>query len=114
MPLDISIKSKIERGILQNLQKGLLTTQDLADTLAVERSTLFRHIKQEFNLSPSALLKQKRLEYAAQILKQGRGTISEVAFDSGFESLSHFTRSFKAHYGVTPSEYLHGKRKDAP
>jgi AraC-like DNA-binding protein len=39
------------------------------------------------------------------MLKKGTATISEIAFDVGFSTLSYFTRSFKEQFGVTPSEY---------
>lgn len=100
-----SIKAKIERGIMQNIQKSLMSIQDLADTLAIDRSTLFRHIKQEFNQSPSDLLREKRLEYAKEYLKKSNN-ISQAAYSSGFESLAHFSRCFKKQFGQSPSDYL--------
>jgi len=100
-----SIKEKIERGIMHNIQQGLMSTQDLADTLTIDRSTLFRQIKQEFEQSPSDLLREKRLDYAREILKKS-DNVSQVAFSTGFESLAHFSRSFKKQFGQSPTDYL--------
>ena len=99
-----SIKDKIERAMEQNIQKGLYTTQDLADTLAIDRSTLFRHIKNCFDQPPSTLLMDKRLDAARELLKDS-DNVSEVAFATGFESLAHFSRSFKKKYGQSPSRF---------
>ncbi len=100
-----SIKDKIERAFIHNFQKGLMTTQDLADTLAIDRSTLFRHIKQEYEQSPSDLLRDKRLDYAAQQLLENK-SISDAAYSAGFESLSHFSRKFKERFTVSPTDYI--------
>ncbi|WP_416221651.1 helix-turn-helix domain-containing protein [Rhodohalobacter sp.] len=35
----------------------------------------------------------------------GNKTISQIAFDCGFNNLSHFSRTYKAEYGMSPSEY---------
>lgn len=60
----------------------------------------------------SAYILDRRLERAAERLRQGlRDTlISAVAFDLGFQDLSHFSRSFRARYGVSAKEYRAGCR----
>jgi AraC-like DNA-binding protein len=45
------------------------------------------------------------LELAKSYLEAGKTNISEVAFSSGFENLSHFSRVFKQKYGVSPLKY---------
>lgn len=47
----------------------------------------------------------KRLELAKSFLEAGERNISEVAFNSGFENLSHFSRIFKEKYGVSPQKF---------
>lgn len=101
----LSIREKIERSIYHNIRMGSCTAQDLADSLNVERSTMYRHIMSEFGVSPSDLLREKRLEYAAQLLKE-KGLSVQVASDTaGFESAAHFSRAFKKHFGIPPSRY---------
>lgn len=46
-----------------------------------------------------------RIVYACKLLGDSSATISEIAFDSGFNSLSQFNRAFKKHTDRTPSEY---------
>ena len=63
--------------------------------------------KKEFNeyykISPGKWLTQKRLEHAKLLLETSQKSVSEVAFNSGFENLSHFSRVFKQKYGKSPS-----------
>lgn len=101
----LSIREKIERSIGHNIRQGTCTAQDLADSLNVERSTMYRHIMSEFGVSPSDLLREKRLEYAATLLKDKKLAIQVASDAAGFESPAHFSRAFKKRYGVTPSQY---------
>ncbi|RYZ95593.1 MAG: AraC family transcriptional regulator, partial [Sphingobacteriaceae bacterium] len=38
--------------------------------------------------------------------KQKAGTVSDIAYEVGFESLSYFTKMFQEEFDITPSEYL--------
>lgn len=46
-----------------------------------------------------------RLEYAAKLLASTERSVTAIAFESGFEELSHFHHSFKAAYDTTPIAY---------
>ena len=104
----LSIREKIERSIGHNIRQGTCTAQDLADSLNVERSTMYRHTMSEFGVSPSDLLREKRLEYAATLLRDKKLAIQVASDAAGFESPAHFSRAFKNRYGVTPSQYQAG------
>ena len=47
----------------------------------------------------------KRLEYSPALLRSSKLNVTEVAFESGFEDVSHFSRVFKARFGVQPMSY---------
>lgn len=54
----------------------------------------------------SRLLLRRRLDRCAQELRRGTtSSIGEIAFRWGFNDLSHFSRSFRNQFGVTPREY---------
>lgn len=65
--------------------------------------------KKEFNeyykTSPGKWLTKKRLEHAKMLLETGTRSVGEVAFNSGFENLSHFSRIFKEKYGISPLQF---------
>ena len=72
-------------------------------------STFKRDFEKIYNSKPGKWLLEKRLNHAMQLLRNQHKTINEVAFECGFESVSHFSRSFKARFDLTPSSF--GKEK---
>lgn len=66
----------------------------------------FRKIFTEYHkMSPASYLICLRMKKAAQLLSTETNSVSSVAALVGYRSLYHFSRAFKAHYGVPPSEY---------
>lgn len=73
-------------------------------------STFKKDFQKHYNETPGKWLQQKRLSYAYNLLQSEDMNVSEVAFNSGFKDISHFSRAFKEQFGNTPSEF---KRKIA-
>jgi len=78
---------------------------ELADAVAQDRSHLFRRVKQAFGTSPSNLLRERRLELGARLIVSERGTVADVAYAIGFNSVSYFCQCFLRQYGETPATY---------
>lgn len=70
-------------------------------------STFRRDFVREFGTTPSLWLLNRRLEEAYRLIREERKKPSEIFLHLGFESLSHFTQSFKNKYEVTPATLLH-------
>ncbi len=56
-----------------------------------------------YNTSPGKWLLEKRLAHARQLLESSEKNIGEIAYQSGFENSSHFSRVFRKQFGVAPS-----------
>ncbi len=67
-------------------------------------STFKNDFKNYYNTSPGKWLLEKRLNHSKQLIQSTNKTIAEVAFQSGFENVSHFSRVFKANFGCCPSD----------
>jgi len=76
----------------------------LAEQMNMSRSCFYRKIKALTDITPIEYLKTKRLERAAQLLRQG-SRINEVAERVGFSSSSYFAKCFRQKYGVLPKDY---------
>jgi len=90
----------------QHLPDPDFGVSDLADALAVSRSTLYRRAREADAPSPAELLRTMRLTRGAELLRDGAGTVSEVAYAVGYNSLSHFSTQFADHFGQPPTAYV--------
>jgi len=73
-------------------------------------SAFKRDFEKLFATTPGKWLLEKRLQYSLQLLMNRGRTVSDAAFESGFESPSHFSRAFKARFGLAPTE-MRGHQK---
>jgi AraC-like DNA-binding protein len=67
-------------------------------------SAFKRDFEKVFHKTPGKWLLDKRLHYALQLMSNQHKTVSEAAFESGFQSPSHFSRAFKIRFGKAPTE----------
>ena len=75
----------------------------------MSQSTLYRKVKAVSGLSPNELIRNIRLNRAAELLRRQDLTIQEIAWQTGFGSPVYFRTCFKERYGMTPSEYREQK-----
>ncbi len=68
-------------------------------------SSFKREFRQLYGVAPGRWLLERRLECAAHLLTSTSISVTEILFECGFEQASHFSRTFKAKFGQTPSEY---------
>lgn len=85
----------------------------LADNIEIEylcklacmsRTKFFNEFKQNLGCTPLAFQQQQRLRKAYNLIKSGR-QITQVCFELGFTSCSHFSRVFKQFYGTSPKAF---------
>lgn len=75
-------------------------------------ATFKREFKENYNTTPGKWLTQKRLEHAKLLLNTSKKNVNEIAYDSGFENATHFSRVFKEKFGFSPLQYR--KQKAVP
>jgi AraC family transcriptional regulator, exoenzyme S synthesis regulatory protein ExsA len=80
-----------------------LTVEQYAQLCNRSLSAFKRDFQKTMHTTPGKWLLEKRLSHALRLLENKEKNVNEVAFESGFENASHFTRSFKERYQVTPS-----------
>lgn len=85
--------------------KENLTLDVILKSCKISRSYLFRLFKEYLNTTPLKYLNALKLQYAERMLKQPQPSITDIAYECGFGSLSTFERLFKTTYGCTPSLY---------
>jgi len=88
------------------LGKPSFNVTALADQLGLSRRQLTRRSNSVFGMPPSDLILQRRLERASKLLSARAGTVSEIAYQVGFKSPSHFGSAFRNVYGHSPTEHI--------
>lgn len=111
---DKKLLDKLNQMIEAELCNSDLSLDELTKAMNLSASTFYRKIKSLTGLSPNEYVRHYRLRSAARMIDQGNLNISEVAFRSGFGTLSYFSSMFKKHYGMTPSEYKNRYHKEQP
>lgn len=104
-PSDLQFRERVHRVIMEAMSNPEFGVAELADAVAQDRSHLFRRVKQVFGTSPSNLLRQCRLDAGARLLLEERGTVADVAYAVGFNSVSYFCQCFQQQFGDTPASY---------
>jgi DNA-binding response OmpR family regulator len=91
--------------VLQNIENSEFTPDEFATQLAISRASLHRKITALTGMSTTDFVRTIRLKKAAQLIERKFGTISEIAYATGFSDVSYFSKCFKKEFGVTPTEY---------
>lgn len=102
----VRLFEEINGYICLHLADSGLSVEEIARRHGVSRSYLYTVFETMLGCHPAEYIRQLRLRQACRLLKSGRWLLSEVAAESGFSSLSVFSRSFRRMTGVSPSEYL--------
>lgn len=89
-----------------------LRVEDLAASLGMSRSYFFRQFRQRMGMSPQAYILRFRMNTAKKLLAENKMSISDVSRQVGYEDTCTFSRLFKKHVGITPSQYR--AKKTAP
>ena len=69
------------------------------------QSTLINSFRRRTGYTIIQYLGIKKMEYAAQMLRDSENNVTDIAAAVGISSLSHFIHKFKEHFGITPKGY---------
>jgi AraC-like DNA-binding protein len=82
-----------------------LSIEEFARIAGRSVATFKREFQKNYQTTPGKWLTQKRLEHARRLLEGSQKSVGEIADDSGFENITHFSRVFKKKYGLSPLNY---------
>ncbi|MEN9918710.1 MAG: Sensor histidine kinase TmoS [Bacteroidota bacterium] len=103
-PMDEKLITKFNTHIYENITNSNLNVEDIGRELGFSRAQLYRKLKAITNQSPNELIRNIRLRFSQELLKQQR-TITEIAYESGFTSVSYYSKCYKDHFKETPSDF---------
>ncbi|MBI1224535.1 MAG: helix-turn-helix domain-containing protein [Bacteroidetes bacterium] len=107
-------KKSLREFMQANFHKSL-SIEDYAYLTGRSISTFTRDFKSKFDgVAPKQWLIEQRLEKARQLLvKNHINSITDVAWESGYENIPHFIKEFHKRYGITPKQFLIENRQGA-
>ena len=89
----------------EELSNTELNINRITELLYMSRTKLYYKIKGLTGETPSAFFRTYKLNRAAELLKSGKYSVSEIVDKTGFSTQSHFSSVFKSKFGVSPSQY---------
>ena len=96
----------VARDLAESCPDRPLTVPDLANAACLSEHHFKRSFRAAFGIPPHAFLRQVRMQRAHVLLAQGRHLVTEVAAAVGYFDPSAFGRSYRRHFGRSPSEDL--------
>ncbi|TNJ45277.1 helix-turn-helix transcriptional regulator [Tamlana fucoidanivorans] len=103
--VDGTIERVMEEQFIYNLK-----VDEFARLCGKSMSSFKREFQKIYNTTPGKWLLAKRLNLASNLMLSTDFTIQQICYDCGFESDSHFIRSFKNEFGVTPKQWKNSKK----
>ncbi|MCG8526733.1 MAG: response regulator [Opitutales bacterium] len=96
---------EIRKIINENLNDHEFGNKQLAEKMHLTTRSLHRKLTSVTNQSPSALIRELRLQKAKNLLLEGSLNVSEILEQVGYLEHSYFSSSFKKRYGCSPREF---------
>ncbi len=78
----------------------------LLDDFALGQRQFTRKVIALTGQTPVQFIRIMRLKRSMKLIRQGVGTLSQIAFDVGFSNLSYFSKCFRLQFGKLPSEVM--------
>lgn len=108
---DAKLLSKVLTYIEQNVNDPKFSVVDLSKQVGMSRSSLYNKIMQLTGQSPIEFIRNVQLDKAAALIEKSDLNIAQIGYKVGFATPNYLAKSFRVRFGVSPSEYMHIKRK---
>lgn len=95
---------KAKHYVQENVEKRIML-QDAADYVCISPGYLSALFKKLYNQNFVDYINQVKMERACELIREGRYRIYEISYMLSFENAYYFSRVFKRHVGMTPTEY---------
>ena len=96
--------ARVTKLVVDNLSNPDFNIDRLCRELAMSRTLFYLKLKTYTGKSPQDFIRIIRLERAAALLRSGR-SVTDTAYQTGFDNSKYFSTVFKKYFGVSPSKY---------
>ncbi|BCY28748.1 response regulator [Flavobacterium okayamense] len=103
--VDEKFITKLETVLETAIPNSEFNAETFAEEMHISRMQLHRKLKSLFGVSATEFIRNERLKMAADLLKNEKLSVSEIAYNVGFNDVGYFSKCFKEMYHVSPSDY---------
>ena len=103
--VDVEFLDKSFKLLEKNLDNQNFDSEIFAKELFMSLSQLRRKLKAISDQTPGEFIRTYKLKRAAQMILEKKLNITQISFEVGFNSPSHFTKAFKEHFNCLPTEF---------
>ncbi len=96
--------NKVYQYLLKNFRNEILLNE-VADIAGMNPNAFCRYFKSRTQKSCSRFINEIRISYASKLLCDKNESITQIAYECGFNNVSNFNRSFKMIKKISPSQY---------
>jgi len=107
--MDQKFYIRLIEKVLDNISNPEYKVEDLVSQMNLSHSQLHRKMVAITGQNANQYIRTIRLTRAAELIANKTATITEIAFEMGFNNLSYFAKCFRDQFGVLPSEYSASK-----
>ena len=111
--LDKEFIAKMKKIVEENISNNDFSVGDITSGLGISRSLLHIKMKNLMGISTGDYIRKKRLDMACRLLRDGYN-VSETAYRSGFSDPNYFSKTFKKHFGTSPTKWLVAAERNMP
>jgi ligand-binding sensor domain-containing protein/signal transduction histidine kinase/DNA-binding response OmpR family regulator len=107
--IDEKFLNQLTEIVEKHMSDNKFNADILSEKIGLSRMQLYRKLRGLTNQTVHEFIRNIRLKRAVQLLELKRMTITEVAYEVGFNDLTYFARCFRKQYDKSPSEYVSNK-----
>lgn len=109
-PLDTLFIEKALKCVEAHVSSPDFSVDHLGRELGISRAYLYKKIRALTGKAPLEFIRTIRLQHAAQLLEKSQLSVSEVAYQVGFNNPKYFTKYFKEEFNVLPSQFAASRK----
>ena len=102
---DEQLMDRVMQSVNNHLSDPEYSVETLTADVGISRAQLHRKMKELTGISTAEFIRNIRMQRAAELIEEGKINITQIAYDCGFNSQSHFSTVFRKHFGLSPSQY---------
>lgn len=103
--LDWKFIATVKKSVEENMENPTFNIDVLCTLLNMSRTSFYNKIRALTDQAPADYVRFIRLKRAAQLLKEQKYSVTEVAEMTGFSEAKYFRSVFKKHFNMSPSQY---------